>query len=135
MIWSNPIPKNIGEMGVKLDAALSALMAYESTRTETYMRENAPWTDRTANARNGLFAKPVRSESVAGDKNALGQFMKAGVHHGIVLFHTMPYGIFLETRWSGRYAIILPTIAEKAPDVMRGTQNIMRKLGVSGIVS
>ena len=70
---------------------------------ETYMRTNAPWTDRTGNARNGLKAhhdaKPMES-------------------HELILFHTMPYGIWLEVRWSGRYAIIAPTVAALGPELM-----------------
>jgi hypothetical protein len=118
IIWSNPIPKNIVEMGVKLDTALRALMQYESTRSEAYMRNNAPWKDQTGNARNGLFAKPLEDT------------IDKGVRYGIVLFHTMPYGIFLETRWSGRYAIIVPTVEVKGPDLMKGADKILSRLGL-----
>jgi len=30
--------------------------------------------------------------------------------HSIWIFHTVPYGIWLEVRWEGRYAIISPTL-------------------------
>lgn len=70
---------------------------------ENYMKNNAPWTDRTGNARNGLSARAFRE----------------GDSVGIDLFHSVEYGIYLEARWSGRYAIIQPTIDEMGPVVMQ----------------
>lgn len=96
----------------KIMAALSALMQYEARGIESYMRQNAPWQDDTGNARNGLSARP------SGD----------GLHIGIDLFHTVPYGIWLETRFSGSYAIIVPTINAKAPEVMESCRNLMSRL-------
>jgi hypothetical protein len=85
------------EAGV--DLALDAAVP----QAETYMRENAPWTDRTGNARNGLRAQHNKEPFV---------------QHELILYHTMPYGIWLEVRWSGRYAIIAPTIKKMGPEVM-----------------
>lgn len=130
--WLNPLSKNTVEMGVKLNAAIGALFAYEATNIEGDMRTNAPWTDQTGNARNGLFARAGTEESKAGERGPGGQFKKVGTYHVINLFHTMPYGIYLETRFSGRYAIIVPTLQAKAPEVMEGTRKIMAKLGVGG---
>jgi hypothetical protein len=70
---------------------------------ENYMKMNAPWQDQTGNARNGLFARPY----VEGD------------NIGIELGHSVPYGIWLEVRWDGKYAIIQPTLDEMGPFVMR----------------
>lgn len=61
---------------------------------QNHMRSSAPWTDRTGNARQGLFAQPFNQD---------GGFE-------IVLYHTMPYGIYLEKRWDGRYSIIPETV-------------------------
>lgn len=74
---------------------------------ETYMRFNAKWTDRTGNARNGLRATHVANPMV---------------RHELIVFHTMPYGIWLEVRWSGKYAIIAPTLQVIGPDLMRRVQ-------------
>lgn len=74
---------------------------------ETYMRFNAKWTDRTGNARNGLRATHVAQPMV---------------RHELIVFHTMPYGIWLEVRWSGKYAIIAPTLQVIGPDLMRRVQ-------------
>src|SRR5689334_2941428 len=74
----------------QLDNRIAILMKYEEPKVQSYMRQNAPWTDRTGNARNGLFAKASSSAR----------------SHVIQVFHTMPYGVWLEVRWSGRFAII-----------------------------
>lgn len=78
-----------------IDAAVDLTFDAMAARAASMMRENAPWTDRTGNARAGLKAVH-ESEPM--------------VEHRLVLLHSMPYGIWLEVRWSGRYAIIGPTM-------------------------
>lgn len=79
---------------------------------ENYMKTNAPWTDQTGNARNGLTARPFQE----------------GETVGIVLSHSVPYGIYLEAKWSGRYAIIQPTIDAMGPVVMRRYERLMERI-------
>jgi hypothetical protein len=86
----------------KIDAGVSIAFKATEARAESFARQNAPWTDRTGNARNGLFAK---HDSVP------------MVEHRLTVYHTMPYGYWLELRWSGRYAIIGPTIINTAPEL------------------
>ena len=74
--------------------ALDAFAADNAQRLQDEARQNAPWEDRTGNARSGLMGSSGRE----------GRFIL------IVLAHTVFYGKFLELRWGGRYAIILPTI-------------------------
>ena len=85
---------------------------YWAPRVENYAKTNAPWTDRTGNARNGLAARSYRD----------------GQETGIILYHQVPYGIYLETRWDGRYAIIDPTIAEMGPKVMQSYNRILERM-------
>jgi hypothetical protein len=66
-----------------------------------YMRDNAPWNDITGDARRGLVAE------VIADDNEM----------TITLMHTVEYGIWLEIRWGGRYAIIVPTVEQKGPEI------------------
>lgn len=68
-----------------LDTAVEAL---------EYAKANAPWADRSGDAREGLDTD-VYWEG-----------------HTIVwdMFHTVDYGLYLETRWNAKYAIIMPTL-------------------------
>lgn len=82
-----------------------------SPDVENYMRNNAPWTDRTGNARNGLLARAFRD----------------GDEVGIDLFHSVPYGIWLEVKQSGQYAIIQPTIDHMGPIVMARYERLLER--------
>jgi hypothetical protein len=64
-----------------------------------YARDNAPWDDRTGDARRGLeYEVSLYNESLEVD-----------------LFHTVEYGIWLEVRWGGKYAIIIPSVEAMGP--------------------
>lgn len=82
------------------------VMADYAKEMVDYAQSNAPWEDRTGEARAGLDAvvleHPVRPE--------------------IILYHTVDYGKWLEIRWSGLYAIIMPTIEDKGPGLMRALE-------------
>jgi hypothetical protein len=79
---------------------------------ENYMKVNAPWTDQTSNARNGLAARAYRDQDQI----------------GIVLYHQVSYGIWLETRFGGKYAIIQPTIDAMSPKVMARFERILDRI-------
>lgn len=90
---------NLNTMDAKNKAAVVAAANYVAPEAQSYMKSNAPWTDRTGNARNGLSTKVVVSaKSVA-----------------IVLYHKVPYGVYLETRWNGKWGIIRDTMAAVGP--------------------
>jgi hypothetical protein len=59
-----------------------------------YAQANAPWADRTGDARRGLDV------AVQQDPEAI----------IIQLYHTVDYGLWLEVIQSGRFAIIMPTL-------------------------
>ena len=67
----------------------------EASRAEAHMKDNAPWNDRTGNARSGL--------STAVERN--------GHTITMYLYGTMDYQPYLElgTRYMGKYPIIVPT--------------------------
>lgn len=75
------------------------LLAAEMERD---MKANAPWEDRTFDARAGLQAKVVFTDPT---------HFTIFLGHGKDIF----YGIFLETRFGGRFAIILPTAQKFGP--------------------
>lgn len=78
--------------------------AAESLKDEmvAYMQANAPWSDETGNARRELQGVVVWEDDA---------------HFTIMLGHgkDIYYGIWLEVRWGGRYAIVLPTVMQYAP--------------------
>lgn len=113
MVWDNRALLNqLGTFNARMDRAITATMGYHATRAVAYARINAPWKDRSTNARNGLFATAVR----------------AAPRYAIVIGHRVPYGIWLETKWSGRYAIIRPTIDHEGPEVMMTIATLYGKI-------
>lgn len=99
----------------KMYAALAATMEMNKSKVQSAARQNAPWTDQTSNARNGLFADTYQD----------------GTSRGIVLYHTMEYGPWLELRWSGRYATINPTVRQMGPLVLASVREVLRRVSVS----
>lgn len=117
---NNRVEFDEGTLGVglrtlpaRLNSWVGRSMQASAARMEAYMKDNAPWTDRTGNARRGLAAQRVSN----------------GFANTIVLYHQVSYGIFLETRWNGRYAIIQPTIEALGPDVMDRLQGVLDRGG------
>lgn len=112
--WSGKdLGKEIPLMGGKLHGAIGKLMQYQAVNGQNYMRSNARWTDRTANARGGLSGASYAETD---------KFI-------IVLFHKVPYGIWLEVANSGKYKIIEPAIQKTGADAMRSIQKIMNRIG------
>lgn len=96
-----------------LHKRLDTFMAFQESKVQDYMRTNAPWTDQTSNARNGLFAKASVGDPV----------------HTIVVYHTVPYGIWLEVRHAGQFAIITPTILSEGQRIMESLHGFLSRLG------
>jgi len=94
------MPGNAGGFFVELDTLTIPLFALGRNLPENV--ENAPWTDRTGDARAGL--------DVGVDHD--------GENVDLQLFHTVDYGLWLEVIQSGRYAIIMPTLEAFADQVM-----------------
>lgn len=92
------------ELLPKIDAAVDIAFDAAEPLAETYARTNAPWHDDTGNARNGLMATHLKQEMV---------------EHQLVIYHTMSYGYWLEVRWSGRYAIIGPTMVHMGQELAK----------------
>ena len=83
-------------------------VSYQTLRSmsavaEVYMKNNASWTDRTGNARQGLYTEV--NEIVNGAEMRLS--------HGVW------YGIFLELAHQSDYAIVLPAYEYFGAELMR----------------
>lgn len=99
LTWEGDLTTQINQFGLKAKRGMVAGAKMVEPQALKHMKENAPWTDRTGNARNGLSAKTIVENNKV----------------SIVLYHTVPYGPYLELRWSGRYQIIQPTVEMFAP--------------------
>ena len=75
-----------------------------ATEMEAYMKANAPWQDRTGDARDGLQAVVVWNS-----ETNFTIYLGHGAH--------IDYGIWLEVRWGGRYAIVTPTAEYYGPQI------------------
>lgn len=80
-------------------------------------KANAPWIDRTGNARNGLRA----TVAVEGPNT-----------YALILYHSVSYGIWLEVAHAGRYAIIMPTIYEYLPMVLGSLNQLLERMNMGG---
>lgn len=83
-----------------------------ATDAEALMKRNASWKDRTGNARKGLYAIVGRD----------GTFVFVELGHG----KGIHYGIWLENRWNGRFAIIMPTSEVVMPQLAALIQGDLR---------
>lgn len=99
---SDTLSPNLSDIDKRALRAIHLMLEYWAAQAVSLMRANAPWTDRTGNARAGLAAE-VFPDARGAD---------------LVLYHSVHYGIWLEVRWSGRYAIIGPTMNRIAPQVL-----------------
>jgi len=77
-----------------IEAELLKLMQRYAPVVENYMKQQAPWTDRTGLARQGMYTKVEYKPK---------QFIRMD------LDHRMWYGKYLEYHHAGRFAIVLPT--------------------------
>ena len=112
IVWKDGVIPSLRQGKEKVLRASWIAAQSKAPDVENYAKINAPWTDQTGNARNGLAARAYR------EKDEI----------GIVLYHQVPYGIWLETRFGGRYAIIEPTIQAMSPEVMAAFERILDRL-------
>lgn len=112
VVMDNPMTVRLAAATQAVEDVVDQVLEFEAVNAQNDMRDNAPWNDVTGNARQGLFA----------------QQYAFGGEHGMILYHTVPYGIFLETRWSGRYRIIVPVMQRTGKEVMRTLRSVMRTL-------
>jgi hypothetical protein len=82
----------------RIGATIMAIQALAGP-AESDMKTNAPWRDRTSAARNSLNARAeIRNTPTATSVS-------------LRLAHGVQYGVWLELKNAGRYAIVRPTAA------------------------
>lgn len=120
--WIRPpeeLARAIERYGDRVLQAVAAVAQYTATAMQNDAKANAPWTDRTGNARTGLFGT---SEADFAQK-----VVTIYLSHGA----TIDYGVFLELGGgsgaggdgngpgSGRYAIIMRTMQNHYEPLMQ----------------
>lgn len=98
----NTLTPTLAAFSAGVNFGIGATLEHVAEDIEEWMKENAPWDDRSGAAREGLGA----------------DYRPQGFLHEIVMYHTEDYGIWLEVRWSGRYAIIVPALEHWGPIAM-----------------
>lgn len=98
IVWRglDVLANNINRRGITLNRTRKLAMERLATEMEEYAKENAPWTDRTTDAREGLQAQAIHDDSRQSSTVWLG--------------HGVEYGLWLELLNGGEFAIVLPTI-------------------------
>lgn len=101
--------RNVESIDEIYEDMIEALVEFHALKGEENMKANAPWTDRTGMARQGLFT----------------MVHKGGGHYTIVFSHTMHYGFWLEVKFSGRDAVIMPTVLSQGRALMRDLKEML----------
>jgi hypothetical protein len=101
--FSDGISGNIDLLAEAVHPRAVAVMEEGADELVAYAQANAPWGDRTGEARAGLDAEVYEE----GDEIV------------VDLFHTAEHGVWLEIAMGGVYAIIMPTLEALGPDILR----------------
>lgn len=103
---------NLQKLDPRLYAMIATVVDYTRDRAVGDMKQGAPWKDRTGNARATLNAKAKHDKT----------------QHILTLFGGVPYQIWLEIRWSGRWAIITPQVPIQGQKLMKRLDGLMARL-------
>jgi hypothetical protein len=115
--WTNTqLQQHLAAAPARAHAYLTLTTQQQSAQAETLAKTDAPWTDRTGNARSGLTAQPVISRD----------------SYAIVVYHKVPYGIYLETRWGGKYEIITTVVKTMTPRFTALATQVLMRIAAGG---
>lgn len=106
IVWETPPtaawPDLAANYVFAIEQGVEAIAKRWAPEIENWMKDNAPWEDRTSNARDGLYTEVNQV---------------AGVMTEIILAHGVDYGLWLEVRWAGRWSIVTPALDQFGPRV------------------
>lgn len=94
--------------GMQIVGAVYGVCQAVAPEAENWMKQSAPWMDRTGNARQSLHVKTEIDLPMI----------------RLVLDHGMWYGVFLEFANAGRYAVVGPAVDVFTPRVFGALQGI-----------
>jgi hypothetical protein len=108
--WSTPpsvLADALDKYGDRVLQTVAAIAQYVATEMQNDAKANAPWTDRTGNARTGLFG--------TSEADFAAKVVTIYLSHGAVI----DYGLWLELVGSGKNAIIVKTMAAHYEPLMQ----------------
>lgn len=107
------VAENLEEYAVQKIDDLHGSVERLKDEMVAYAKENAPWRDRPDEERGEDSHLPHAREAIQG-----AVVWTDDTHFTIFLGHgkEIYYGVWLEVRWGGKYAIILPTIERFRPE-------------------
>lgn len=100
--------------GDRVLTAVQAVAQYIATNMQNSAQHNAPWTDRTGNARSGIFG--------TAERDAARRVVVIYLSHSA----SLDYPIWLELGHGGRYAIIMQTVEAHLPELKSLLDGIFR---------
>ena len=113
--WSTPpseLATAIERYGDRVLTAVAAVAQRVASEMQNQAQADAPWTDRTGNARTGIFGT---SEADFGAR-----VVTIYLSHGA----TIDYGLWLELANSGKYAVIMRTMESHYESLMQMLREI-----------
>lgn len=100
---------NLDSWWNRVEGRLPMEMEAVGRKAIAFAAANHPWTNRTGEAERGLSYEVVR----AGDVVTL------------TLYHAAPHGIWLETRWAGKWGVLPKAMTSVYGDVLLAAQRAM----------
>lgn len=108
LVWRTPpdaLARAIERYGERVLIAVAAVAQRLATILEGAAKQNATWTDRTGNARSGLFG--------TSEADLARHMVVIYLSHGPVI----DYGVYLELAHGGRYGVVMRTIESHLPQL------------------
>lgn len=107
--WVRPpdgLSRAVELYGDRVMVAVQAVAGRIATLMQNDAQASAPWTDRTGNARTGLFG--------TAERDVARKLVTIYLSHG----PDIDYGVYLELAHGGTYQVIEPTIERHLPELM-----------------
>ena len=104
------------DYGEKTLACLRRVGSAAAEDIENYAKLNRPWVDRTGNARR----------TMKGVCRISGNILTVGV------VGRMPYSVYLELGYGGKYSVLAPSVRHFAPEVLQSFARGMSRMNRGG---
>ncbi len=107
--WETPpseLARAVERYGDRVLTAVAAVAQRVATEMQNEAKANATWTDRTGNARTGLFGTSEADFA----RKVVTIYLSQGT--------AIDYGVWLELANSGRYAVVMRTMEAHYQDLM-----------------